>query len=158
MTIQDIASLKKMIVSFIKKYNYNDPIYSKEDLIQEGYIALITNIDKYDPTIASLSTFVYYILWAHYSKLFKGCIRHPNIHIEYSEEHKMDMVAQLNAQRAINSIQEILDNSNDVVNNNFLKYVEGYSSTEISKQLNIPRSTSKFFIKRIKDEVIYDNI
>lgn len=132
-----------------KRY-MNDDGYAK-DLVQESLIKIFKNIDKYDPAKGSFQTWITTItVRSCLSKLKKKKIATLSIDHPASETvstNRQLAIDQLQTKYLIEMIKELPDGFREVFN---LAVIDGYSHSEIAKQLNITEENSRSRLTRAR--------
>jgi len=114
-----------------------------EELLQDVFVKIWKNIDKYDPAKGTLFTWMLQITR-------NTCIDHLR-----AKEHKMKFQSEINLQEKLATPEMNYNNENSELRNLALKldtkyrqiidlvYFWGYSQEEVAKMLNIPLGTVK---------------
>lgn len=120
-----------------------------EDLLQEGFVKVFKNLNKYDSNIASLKVWMRRIfvnccldaLRKHKTGFAIGKGKELNdIIYEIDNNLELELMSKFEMEKLYQIIGEIPPGYRTVFN---LYVIEGYTHVEISKKLNISESTSK---------------
>ncbi len=128
---------------------YANSNYEADDLLNLGYMKILTNLDKYQPKIP-FAVWMRRVLINTIIDEHRKNIKH-NESINYVENH-FDSVVSFEVNEAIDNLNleeiqkciELLPNVSKKVFNLFV--VDGYSHKEIADLLNISEGTSKWHV------------
>ena len=125
------------VFGFVRSKIYNQT--EVEDIVQTVFLKVYSNLDKYDETKASLSTWIYTITRNTVYDYLKEKRDHPVLELfentVYSEE-KMDdsLLNQEALEELACALQKLPQNQRDII---ILIYYHGKPKTEVAKILDI---------------------
>lgn len=120
------------LYKLVKKFCFNWNLYD-EDLIQELVLAVYENLERYDKTKSSLSTFTFMVCKSHYLSSKYG-----QVEIEFLDEDVVD-------KQEGNYIKYIYQ---EVCSPMLRDYLMGFKQKDIAIKYNIPYSTCNQRIQR----------
>lgn len=124
-----------------------------EDAVQEVFIGLWKNAARYDPSVASETTFITMIARRRLIDRWRKTGRRPNgdaadvddvpIHAEADEHHPVELAEE--AARATEAIKQLRPEQQEVLN---LAVCQGWSHQLIADRLCLPLGTVKTHVRR----------
>ena len=125
------------VFGFVRSKIYNQT--EVEDIVQTVFLKVYSNLDKYDETKASLSTWIYIITRNTVYDYLKDKRDHPVLElIENTEESEEKTDDSLLNQEALEelacALQKLPQNQRDII---ILIYYHGKPKTEVAKILDI---------------------
>lgn len=131
------AQYRDKVFGFVRSKIYNQT--EVEDIVQTVFLKVYSNLDKYDETKASLSTWIYIITRNTVYDYLKDKRDHPVLElIENTEESEEKTDDSLLNQEALEelacALQKLPQNQRDII---ILIYYHGKPKTEVAKILDI---------------------
>ena len=131
------AQYRDKVFGFVRSKIYNQT--EVEDIVQTVFLKVYSNLDKYDETKASLSTWIYIITRNTVYDYLKDKRDHPVLElIENTEESEEKTDDSLLNQEALEelacALQKLPQNQRDII---ILIYYHGKPKTEVVKILDI---------------------
>ena len=131
------AQYRDKVFGFVRSKIYNQT--EVEDIVQTVFLKVYSNLDKYDETKASLSTWIYTITRNTIYDYLKEKRDHPVLElIENTEESEEKTDDSLLNQEALEelacALQKLPQNQRDII---ILIYYHGKPKTEVAKILDI---------------------
>jgi RNA polymerase sigma-70 factor (ECF subfamily) len=124
------------------------------EVLQDGFLKIFQQIDRYDSTKASIYTWMRTIM----VRTAIDFLRKQNkrqVAIEWKEEHDPTIDAEalerMSAQQILNMLQTLPPTTRTVFN---LYITEGYNHREIGEILNISEGTSKWHLSEARKYLI----
>src|SRR5215467_13642469 len=124
------------------------------EVLQDGFLKIFQQIDRYDSTKASIYTWMRTIM----VRTAIDFLRRQNkrqVAIEWKEEHDPTIDAEalerMSAQQILNMLQTLPPTTRTVFN---LYITEGYNHREIGEILNISEGTSKWHLSEARKYLI----
>jgi RNA polymerase sigma factor (sigma-70 family) len=143
----------QLLMSICYRYTRNED--DAADLVNRGFLKIITNLEKYDtdqPLDKWISTIMVHTIIDEYrsNKTYKTMIQHTDIYpVELPSAIDLNEAeARLNAKDIQKCIQQLPDASKMVLN---MYVFEGFSHKEIAKALNISEGTSKWHLSNARN-------
>lgn len=134
---QTIEDNKALVKDIARKFYFKNSIFSVEDLEQVGYLSLWKNLKKYDPNRAKLSTFM------------TICVRHDMIKFIRKQNIGKSIPPKVQSYMQDTSLFDIMGDGGIEDQIISLKS-DNLSTREIAETLNIPQSTVRKTINRLK--------
>lgn len=136
-----------MLLSVCRRYIRDEAM--AKDVLQETFIRIFQNIDKYKPTGSFEAWMRQIALRRSLQWLEKSCFKNEVQPLEMpdSEEVVPEVYSNLGAEEIMNAVRELPTGFRAVFN---LAIVEGYNHKEIAKLLNISESTSRSQLVRAR--------
>jgi RNA polymerase sigma-70 factor (ECF subfamily) len=122
-----------------------------EDAVQEIFIEIWKNAHKFDPSVASETTFIAMIARRRLIDRLRKSTRLPNIDsfedilVEPSNKANEAMQTNLEAKQAAELMSDLKPDQRHILH---LSIVEGYSHSEIAEFLKMPLGTVKTHARR----------
>ena len=138
-----IDSCLPLVINLAKKFRFNNKHIDLEDMIQEGNIALMKAVDKWDINKGSITTVATWYI--------RNALIDMITDARYTIKYPYDM-----SRRAVEQLRKIKNlNSNNI---DYISKETGLSKKRIQKLLHVsPTGTSRVKIKNIEPSSAFDN-
>ena len=148
------TDIQRLVLSYCKKnYNKWKYLFDRDDFIQECYLIILSNMNKYNNTLSKLSTYIYNVLsntWGTFLNSKKGkqlCFEKSILPIEFEndeqEEISLENFSNLNESTSVTDYIDHMENMRNLKNlvpymrsYTFEYYILGTSVTDLAKKYN----------------------
>lgn len=139
---------------FVVCLRYANSKFEAEDFLQEGFVKLFRNLDRYDPTIAPLGAWMKRIFINVCLDQIRKKRKRP--YVDEIANHQDQVITgssaldHLNEEDLLNIIHELPDGYRSVFN---LYVIDGYKHKEIAEKLDISENTSKSQLYKARKQI-----
>ena len=139
-----------MLLVICKRYLNNDEL--AKDLVQDSWVKIFKNLDKYDDKIGGFESWISTIcIRLCLSKLSKNKLRLVSIQEQVEdaemESYEADSLDTLETEYLLKMVMELPDGYREVFN---MSAIDGYTYADISKELNVSQDVCRARLSRAK--------